>query len=241
MLRPRPGGDHRRAGGADRLRAPAGRRIRPDSAAQIGAPVTIRSEAVALTRCARDPSGERTPVHPGVSPITCAQAVLEIDRGGYDCDSLLMSATVDSFLDEYARRYTERDVEGVTNLCLWPFLAIRNGEAIHLPDHDAVRDHFATAIRLIALRRTLRSGRRSRSTPANSVSAPSSRPSTGMRSTRTGASSETPGRATSCSPLRTGGAFSRTRISCRPRRVGRRSLFNSEHSHTRHAVAHDTR
>ncbi len=51
-----------------------------------------------------------------------------------------------SFFDEYIRRYSERDVEGVTNLCLWPFLAIRDGEAIHLPDRDAVRDHFAKAI-----------------------------------------------------------------------------------------------
>jgi hypothetical protein len=57
-----------------------------------------------------------------------------------------MSATVDSFLGEYARRYTERDVDGVTNLCLWPFLAIRRGEAIHMPDRNAVRDHFASAI-----------------------------------------------------------------------------------------------
>jgi hypothetical protein len=53
-----------------------------------------------------------------------------------------MSATVGSFFHEYARRYTERDVEGVTDLCLWPFLAIRKGEAIHLPDRDAVQDHF---------------------------------------------------------------------------------------------------
>jgi len=57
-----------------------------------------------------------------------------------------VTATVDSFFDEYARRYTERDVEGVTDLCLWPFLAIRRGEAIHLPDREAVRDHFASAI-----------------------------------------------------------------------------------------------
>jgi hypothetical protein len=57
-----------------------------------------------------------------------------------------MTASVDSFFDEYARRYTERDVEGVTSLCLWPFLAIRRGEAIHLTDREAVRDHFASAI-----------------------------------------------------------------------------------------------
>jgi hypothetical protein len=57
-----------------------------------------------------------------------------------------MPDTVDSFFDEYARRYTERDVDGVTNLCLWPFLAIRRGEAIHMLDRDAVWDHFAAAI-----------------------------------------------------------------------------------------------
>ena len=57
-----------------------------------------------------------------------------------------MSATVDSFFDEYARRYTDGDVEGVTSLCLWPFLAVRRGEAIHMPDRGAVWDHFAAAI-----------------------------------------------------------------------------------------------
>jgi hypothetical protein len=57
-----------------------------------------------------------------------------------------VTATVDSLLDEYQRRYTERDAEGVTNLCVWPFVAIRKGEAIHLLDRDAVRDHFAATI-----------------------------------------------------------------------------------------------
>lgn len=57
-----------------------------------------------------------------------------------------VTATVDSLLDEYQRRYTERDAEGVTDLCVWPFVAIRRGEAIHLLDRDAVRDHFASAI-----------------------------------------------------------------------------------------------
>jgi hypothetical protein len=57
-----------------------------------------------------------------------------------------MSATVDSFFDDYARRYTEGDVKGVTSLCLWPFLAVRKGEAIHMPDRGAVWDHFASAI-----------------------------------------------------------------------------------------------
>jgi hypothetical protein len=58
----------------------------------------------------------------------------------------LMSATVDSFFDEYARAYTEGDVEAVTSLCHWPLLAVRRGEAIHMPDRDAVWDHFASAI-----------------------------------------------------------------------------------------------
>jgi hypothetical protein len=57
-----------------------------------------------------------------------------------------MSATVDAFFDEYARRYTEGDVGGVTSLCLWPFLAVRRGEAIPMPDRGAVWDHFASAI-----------------------------------------------------------------------------------------------
>jgi hypothetical protein len=55
-------------------------------------------------------------------------------------------ATVDEFMDEYIRRYSERDVEGVADVCHWPFLAIREGVAIHAPDRDAVRDHFAAMI-----------------------------------------------------------------------------------------------
>jgi hypothetical protein len=57
-----------------------------------------------------------------------------------------MSAAAESLIREYARRYTAHDVEGVTALCLCPFLAIREGVAIHLPDRDAVRDHFVTII-----------------------------------------------------------------------------------------------
>ena len=57
-----------------------------------------------------------------------------------------MSATVESLLDEYMRRYTAGDVKGVVDLCLCPFLAVRKGEAIHLPDPGTVWDHFASAI-----------------------------------------------------------------------------------------------
>jgi hypothetical protein len=37
-------------------------------------------------------------------------------------------------------------VDGVTELCLWPFLAVRGSTAIHLADSDAVCDHFTTMI-----------------------------------------------------------------------------------------------
>jgi hypothetical protein len=59
---------------------------------------------------------------------------------------VFVSATVDSFLDEYTRRYEEGDVRGVTNLCNVPFFAVRRGEAINMPDSGAVWDHFAGAI-----------------------------------------------------------------------------------------------
>jgi len=57
-----------------------------------------------------------------------------------------MPPDVDSLVHEYARRYSARDVEGVTELCLWPFLAIRGGVPIHLADRVAVRDHFTSMI-----------------------------------------------------------------------------------------------
>jgi SnoaL-like domain len=57
-----------------------------------------------------------------------------------------MTAATDSLIHEYARRYSAREADGVTELCLWPFVAIREGEAIHLADRDAVRDHFTAMI-----------------------------------------------------------------------------------------------
>ena len=57
-----------------------------------------------------------------------------------------VTAAIDSLIHEYARRYSARDVEGVTELCHRPFVAIREGAAIHLADRDAVRDHFAAMI-----------------------------------------------------------------------------------------------
>jgi hypothetical protein len=57
-----------------------------------------------------------------------------------------MRATVESFLDEYIRRYAEGNVRGVADLCHVPFLAVRKGEATHMPDSAAVWDHLASAI-----------------------------------------------------------------------------------------------
>jgi len=57
-----------------------------------------------------------------------------------------VTAAVDSLIHEYARRYSAREVDGVTELCLWPFVAIREGAAIHLADRYAVRDHFTAMI-----------------------------------------------------------------------------------------------
>src|SRR2546423_5193022 len=73
----------------------------------------------------------------GISTLTGAATAATV---------LFVSATVDAFLDEYIRRYAAGDVRGVTNLCHVPFLAVRRGEAIHMPDSGGVWDHFAAAI-----------------------------------------------------------------------------------------------
>ena len=57
-----------------------------------------------------------------------------------------MTDTVESLMNEYTRRYVAHDEEGVAELCLYPFLAIREGAPIHLLDRNAVRDHFATVM-----------------------------------------------------------------------------------------------
>ena len=50
-----------------------------------------------------------------------------------------MSETVDDTIREYARRYSAHDAEGVTELCMAPFLAVRGGVPIHLVERDDVR------------------------------------------------------------------------------------------------------
>jgi hypothetical protein len=57
-----------------------------------------------------------------------------------------MATTVEAPIHEYARRYIAHDEDSVTELCLCPFLAIREGVPIHLADRAAERDHFATSM-----------------------------------------------------------------------------------------------
>lgn len=57
-----------------------------------------------------------------------------------------MDVEVETLIQEYTRRYVARDVDGVVDLCLDPFLAIREGRPIYLPDRAAVREHFSSVI-----------------------------------------------------------------------------------------------
>ena len=57
-----------------------------------------------------------------------------------------MVGPVEALILEYTRRYIAADVDGVTELCETPFLAIREGRAIHLSDRDAVHEHYARHI-----------------------------------------------------------------------------------------------
>lgn len=57
-----------------------------------------------------------------------------------------MTTTIDGLIEEYTRRYVAQDAKGVADLCHVPFLAVREGRTIHLPDHAAVVDHFEKAM-----------------------------------------------------------------------------------------------
>lgn len=57
-----------------------------------------------------------------------------------------MTGSIDQLIHEYARRYSARDAEGVSELCQAPFLAIRSGRRIDMPDREAVRAHFSSMI-----------------------------------------------------------------------------------------------
>lgn len=57
-----------------------------------------------------------------------------------------MARTAEEVLDEYGRRHLEGDTAGVVALCEVPFLAVRDGDTFHLPDAQAVLDHFQAHI-----------------------------------------------------------------------------------------------
>jgi hypothetical protein len=122
-----------------------------------------------------------------------------------------MTAAIDSLMHEYASRYSARDIEGVTELCLSPFVAIREGAAIHLADRAAVRDHFMAMIDAYR-----DAGYASFAPVAIDIrqlgDERPSRPCAGMRWTPTKRWLETPRRPITCSRHPMGGASSRTRI-----------------------------
>jgi hypothetical protein len=57
-----------------------------------------------------------------------------------------VARTAEEVLDEYGRRYLDGDTAGVVALCEVPFLAVRDGDTFHLPDAQAVLDHFQAHI-----------------------------------------------------------------------------------------------
>jgi hypothetical protein len=55
-----------------------------------------------------------------------------------------MSGTeLEEFFETYAERYMTSDADAITAMCEAPFLAVREGKAIHLVDRDAVHEHLA--------------------------------------------------------------------------------------------------
>jgi hypothetical protein len=57
-----------------------------------------------------------------------------------------MAAEIEALLDLYIARYSEGNLQGVADLCLTPFFAVRKGELMVMPDRGAVLSHFAAAI-----------------------------------------------------------------------------------------------
>ena len=54
--------------------------------------------------------------------------------------------SAEALIREYTRRYVAHDVDGVLELCIVPFLAVREGRPIHLADREAARRHFASVM-----------------------------------------------------------------------------------------------
>ena len=54
-----------------------------------------------------------------------------------------MSEQITSLIERYAASYMAGDAEAIAAMCEDPFLAVRNGAAIHLADRGAIVAHFA--------------------------------------------------------------------------------------------------
>ena len=54
-----------------------------------------------------------------------------------------MSTDVEAYFRRYAELYMAAEAEAVADLCEVPFLAVRGGTAIHLPDRAALVEHLA--------------------------------------------------------------------------------------------------
>ncbi len=50
---------------------------------------------------------------------------------------------IERFFETYAERYMASDADAIAAMCEVPFLAVREGRAIHLGDREAVREHLA--------------------------------------------------------------------------------------------------
>lgn len=55
----------------------------------------------------------------------------------------MSDAPIERFFETYAERYMASDVDAVAAMYEAPFLAVREGRAIHLRDREAVREHLA--------------------------------------------------------------------------------------------------
>ena len=56
----------------------------------------------------------------------------------------MSDALIERFFETYAERYMASDADAVAAMYEAPLLAVREGKAIHLGDHDAVRTHLAS-------------------------------------------------------------------------------------------------
>ncbi len=55
----------------------------------------------------------------------------------------MSDAPIERFFETYAERYMASDADAIAAMYEAPFLAVREGRAIHLGDREAVREHLA--------------------------------------------------------------------------------------------------